>query len=178
VRSFTDLFYSGFSYDALVGLMVHLSNPPLLEVIRKPSKYIIEKVGSGESLKSFIESLRDFALKSNFMGFYKNHQCFYEDIIMLSNLKEDVRGIIMVLEDFFQMSMWRYYVVLTPLLEGNYGRSIRTNHGVEVFAFVSPKGIIGGSPIFRSTTIVIEHEFMHAFVNPITEKFKNNVFEQ
>jgi len=175
VRCFTDLFYSGFSYDVLVGLMVHLSDPSLLKVTTELPKYIIGKAGSVESLKSFIESLRDFALKSNFMGFYKNHQCFYEDIITLSNLKEDIQGIIMVLEDFFQMSMWRYHIILTPLLEGNYGHFIKTSHGAEVFAFISPKEIVDGSPIFRSTTAVIEHEFMHAFVNPITEKFKNNV---
>ena len=176
VRIFTEMFYAGqISYDALVGLMVHLSDPPTLDVIVELARYITEKAGSRARLAEFIKALQGFASESNFIEFYLDHEGFYEDIIRRSNLREELQGIIKILEDFFRMSMKKYYLVLTPLLEGNYGHWFENRGDTEAFAFISPTKVVDGFPVFENVMVAIEHEFMHAFVNPMAERFKHLV---
>lgn len=173
VRAFTELFYKGFSYDALVGLMVRLSNPPELKITAEFSKYVIEKAGGEGRLLYLINAFRKFALESNFTDFYITHMGFYERIIANSNLKGRASQAVEALEGFFQEKMWGYRVILTPLLKGNYGHSLRRGERVTAFAFICPSKIVNGLPIFEDVTVAVEHELAHAFVNPLTEEHRN-----
>lgn len=177
VNTLRQLINRGFGFDAPVGLMVYLSNPPELKETTEFSQYLIGRAGGKEYLEEFVQALRDFALESEFMEFYLSHESFYDDVMRRSNLKEgqsqwnNIQQIADVLEDFFGMHKSRYHVILTPLIYGNYGHWIETDEGVEVFAFVCSTKIVDGFPVFEDIEYIVAHEFMHSFVNPITEKY-------
>ena len=61
-----DLTQAYFNYDAPVGFMMHLSDPPQLEVVVPFSEYHIARAGGADILEEFVEALRSFWWESDF----------------------------------------------------------------------------------------------------------------
>ena len=106
-------------------------------------------------LNEFIEYLRNFVYKSNFIEFFDMHRSFYEALIEKSKLKHSVPKIISYLKDFFKKYEEHVSVILCPL----YG-SFAFGHGFndKTFVFIGPRRIVNDFPIFEGVEDPILNE--------------------
>jgi len=169
-----------FNCDAPVTTMLHLGNPPLLEVKSPLTDYLIGRAGGKEKLDQFISALRGFAEESKFMDFYKENKEFYSKIE--AGVKSTMKGSNYVsdIEDYYGMTRGAYTLTLGPLLHpGGYGPRVERDDGsLEVFYIGGPKGVYNGLPVWgdsRMFRYIVWHEFSHSFVNPTTDIFADEV---
>ena len=170
IRLFEKLLKIGFNYDAPVGLMIHLSNPPELKIIVPLSEYLIKRAHGVQLLQEFIEALRNFSIKSNFIKFWEEHLSFYRIIEEMALSKLRLKSVVRSLEEYFGVRQHGYHVILAPLFYGNYGYRIKVNSLFDIYAILGPREIREDLPVFGAALF---HEFAHSFVNPLTEKFSN-----
>jgi len=138
------LISSGFSYDAPVGFMMHLSDPPELNVVIPFSEYHIMRAkwaGGKEFLEEFVEALRSFCSESNFDEFWDSHQDFYDNVERRAYASIPLESTVKALEDYFGVEQHAYRVTLAPLFLGNYGYQIKVNDSFDIYAFLGPQKI-------------------------------------
>jgi len=174
------LVSTGFTYDAPVGFVMHLSEPPDLRVIKKFSNYHIRRAGGENILKKFVKELRGFVNESNFLGFWESQGDFYREVVTRSEIRvNEIRKILQQLREFFRAGELRYkaYVILAPLFRETIGYGYMLDDSM--FTFIGPWKISNGFPFFGRIDFhlrhLLRHEFMHLFVNSITEKYKELV---
>lgn len=171
VRSCEKLIKSGFAFDATHGLMMHLSEPPELEVIVPLSKYVIKRAGGIAAIMEFVNALRIFYLDSNFEEFWNSHLQFYRRVEENARKYIKLEEIVRVLEEYFGLKKKEYHVVLLLLSKYSYGYEIDNSI---TYAFISPTRIgSSGVPEYKSWDPVL-HELSHSFINPITEEFSSD----
>ncbi len=171
MTTFGTLLESGFSYDAPVGFMMHLSDPPELMIVEPFSEYHINRASNAGGiaiLEQFTEALRSFALESNFEEFWASHQLFYSHIERTASTSIPLENTVRTLEEYFGISQQGYHVALAPLFRGNYGYRMKTNGSLTTYAILGPQNVAGDVPVFGAALF---HEFAHGFVNPLTEEF-------
>ncbi len=164
----------GFSYDAPVELMFHLSNPPELEIVVPFSEYLISRAGNASILEDFVKALRSFCIESNFDDFWQSHHDFYSDVEERASINIDLKGTVQKLESYFKTQQHEYHVVLAPVFLGSYGPRVSANDSFNVYSVLSPMRIEENVPIFGGALF---HEFAHSFVNPITEEFQDEFID-
>jgi len=181
VKIFKEMSDGGFNYDAPPHAMLHLSDPPLLEIETEYCNYVIHRANGKEKLDEFVNALRNFSLQTNFGDFYSQHLPFYNDSLrnVCSELGEiDVVG---ELEEYYGMEKRSYTLILAPLFHrGGYGPRIENNDGVDVYCIIGPLKVKNDKPDFGSKQrlrTLLWHEFGHSFINPLTEKHKKEVSE-
>jgi len=177
IQLFTELMYRGFSVDALLGLATHLSDPPELEVRVDYSDYILEKAHGRENVEKLVEKLRAFCGDAHFVEFYSRHEDLYSKVSEALGSEVRAERVVEALEDFFSMAMDCYHVIPLLTLEGNFGYRLGSGEGVHAFAFVMPTDVIKGVPTFKGARVAVEHELIHAFLNPLAEKYRDVVGE-
>ena len=177
VRAFVELMHLGFSVDALLGLATHLSNPPELEIRVDFSNYIVEKARGRGNAEKFVEKLRAFCGVARFMEFYSAHKGFYSKVVKALRSEVEAETVVESLEDFFGTTMDGYHIVPLLTLEGNFGYRLESEGRVDAFAFVMPTGIAEGLPVFEGARVAVEHELIHAFLNPLAERYRDAVNE-
>lgn len=178
VKKFIEMSNINFYYDAPSTVMLFLSNPPELKFVTPFTDYIIGRAGGKENLESFIEALRDFAIKSNFMDFFNAHKDFYTILIkdtetILGNYKD-----VSMLESFYGISKNSYNIIITPLSSHGYGSKVEIEPSkFDIYAIIGAGYIKVNKPIYSPEPLrsLVWHEFSHSFVNPITEKYRNEV---
>ncbi len=171
---------AGFTYDAPVGFVMHLSEPPELRVIKKFSDYHIRRAGGENILRKFVEELRRFAVESDFLGFWESQSDFYREVMVRSEIRVDeIRKILQQLGEFFRAGELRYkaYVILAPLIRETMGYGYMLEDSM--FTFIGPWEISDGFPFFGRIDFhlryLLRHEFTHLFVNSITERYRELV---
>ena len=177
IQLFTELMYRGFSVDALLGLATHLSDPPELEVRVDYSDYILEKAHGRENVEKLVEKLRAFCGDAHFVEFYSRHEDLYSKVSEALGSEVRAERVVEALEDFFSMAMDCYHVIPLLTLEGNFGYRLGSGEGVHAFAFVMPTDVIKGVPTFKGARVAVEHELIHAFLNPLAERYRDAVNE-
>lgn len=171
------LIQTGFNFDAPVGFMMHLSEPPELSIVVPFSEYHVrraKKSGGSLVLNEFVGALRDFSTKSNFEDFWNSHIEFYKKVEEIASSNIKLEDTVRKLEQYFGLEQEEYHVILAPVFLGNYGYSIKVNSKSIIYAFLCPREVKENTPIFEAALF---HEFAHSFVNPITEKFRKEVDE-
>ena len=73
--------------------------------------------------------------------------------------------------------MDKYHIIPQLTLEGNFGYRLESKEKIEAFAFVMPTKIVKGFPVFKGVRVAVEHELIHAFLNPLAEKYHNVINE-
>lgn len=165
----------GFNYDAPLAAMLYLSDPPELKNILPFSNYddLIDRAGGEENLEAFVEDLRDFAVKSDFMSFFNANKDYYSTLVNnvetnLGDYKYKDPG---MLEDFYGISKNNYNIIIATLYpNGGYGMQIETEPSkYDVYAIIGP--------FFSEDTLrlIAWFELSHSFINPITEQYKDEV---
>lgn len=179
VKHFTWLTSFGFSYDAPPQFMMHLTEPPsLMQTILYDSQ--LKRRGMGAfNLDRFAKLLGDFYQTSDFQGFYDSNRALYEQIVKAASAGMGTEDPVRDLEDYYGIAQKSYSLILAPLFHpGGYG--IRTDAGdgtFNTYAVIGPYKTENQVPIYDWNEIrgLVWHEFSHSFINPLTEKYSNEI---
>jgi hypothetical protein len=180
VQKFASLSSLGFSFDAPAAAMLHLSDPPELEIIRPFTAYLKRRAWGEDNLKDFVEKLRDFVEESNFMEFYSQHSSLYRTITENVEAKIEGRNYVDILEDYFGMENHSYNIILALLFHpGGFGPRLERDDGrFDIYNICGPHGVEDDIPHFGTEkyfNYLAWHEFSHSFINPLTSKFHDQV---
>jgi hypothetical protein len=179
VKLFQEMSHENFTFDAPPTVMLHLSPPPELAIEHPFTDYLITRAGVREKLLLFIEQLRDFAQKTDFMAFFQSHHDFYQETIQGVNDNFKEIDFIGALEEYYGQKQHSYTIVLAPTFKGNYGPRLERKDGTfDIFNIVSPRQIKDGILYFGSKDNfehLAWHEFSHSFVNPLGEQHSNEL---
>jgi hypothetical protein len=190
-HSATRFIYSfglrGFTYDAPVAFMLHLSQPPELKLKYELTDYLISRAdilarrGRGRNnLERYRTELKSFAEVSNFEAFWNSKIPFYNQILDLIIAEIEVRNIdfVKTMEDYFNETKDSYNIIITPTFQHGKGFSITDAEGnVKIYACISTTETKNGIPYLTSWQLLnlVWHEFGHSFVNPLTDKHADKV---
>ncbi|MCG6189798.1 DUF4932 domain-containing protein [Maribellus maritimus] len=168
-----ELYDFGFNADAPPAFVLYYSALPDFQQILPYTEYLINRAGSELKLKVFANSLRDFAIKSNFIDFYNSKTDFYNQVV--DSIKENISdNYINILESYYGDEKVSYTIIASPLFHsGGFGPQIQSNNGELIYSIQGPKKSINGFPVFGDKEYfegIMLHEFSHSFVNPNTEK--------
>ncbi|MHC4714454.1 MAG: DUF4932 domain-containing protein [Planctomycetota bacterium] len=178
VSLFRAMSGKAFNFSAPADAMLYFSAPPALEPLLPVNDFTLMRAGGQESLDEFMAALRDFAVESDFEGFYGAHRDLY------AKLEEAVRALvdpadILALEKYFGVSAKDYTIILAPMLHrGGYGPRLDFPDGTfQIYAICGPMGSESGVPDFGDAErwqSLFSHEFAHSFVNPTTDRFMDD----
>jgi hypothetical protein len=164
----------GFSYDAPLSFILHFGPPSNLVPKYNYSELILMRGGGKEELDSFAEELRNFAVDTNFIDFFTQHQSFYESILTPFSEGQNWSNVAVTLETFFGIEKASYSIILAPFMfpGGGIGAIIEDGTDTHLFSIVLTGTIQDnlpqyGDPIYNRYLAL--HEFAHGFVNPIVE---------
>ncbi|MFW9917196.1 MAG: DUF4932 domain-containing protein [Candidatus Thorarchaeota archaeon] len=164
----------GFTYEAPINFICHFGPPPTL-VQRYNYSWLVFKGVDQTELNSLAEAFRAFAVETDFMVFYANHQSFYEEIETTINAEQNWTEVRMLLERFFGEWRARYSVILAPFLfpGGGYGGWVEDTNGAHALCVMLTSSIQNERPAFGSAARIkylALHEFAHSFVNPVVDR--------
>ena len=162
--------------------MLYLSDPPALEENGPMPPHIYRAFGGPENFTRFVQALRDFARKSNFSHFYARQKKLY--LHMKYEFSKNIANADPVgsIEAYFGTRQISYHLVLSPLLHhGGFGPHLgRPGGPYDVFTLLGPTGAIRGVPEYgpRDELLpIIWHEFSHAFINPLSEDYYQELMQ-
>lgn len=180
VRYFRELSANDFAYsEPFKYVLEHGSLPDFM-----PNQYNAEfkpsSVMQADSLLLLSIYLKDFYEKTNFRAFFDEHSYLYDTLttaIVESLGKTDY---VALLEAYYGMPQADYEIIFSPLLpNGGFGPAVvLPNQRYHLYALVGPNGVEDGLPTFDTdflTKSLLLHEFSHSFINPLTEKYWNEL---
>jgi hypothetical protein len=168
----------GFSFDAPVTFMLHLSQVPELKQQIQFSDYLSRRAGNKENLDNYRTSIEQFARESNFEMFWVNKNEFYKKVIDLTISDLADIDLIKALEDYFNESQNSYSIIISPSFRGGYGpRLPASNNKYDIYSCNSTTDNRDGIPYLSKDNLIyyVWHEFGHSFVNPQTDKYYDKV---
>jgi hypothetical protein len=168
----------GFSYDAPVAFMLHLSQPIELEEKNKFSDYILKRSGEGDNLEQYRKSIKQFVEISNFEAFWNSKIPFYNQILDMTIANMGEIDLVKTMEDYFNETQENYNVIITPAFFGGKGAFVSGFDGEETFfATLETTDMQDNIPYTSGNNILfyVWHEYGHFFVNPLTEKYTDRV---
>lgn len=164
----------GFSYDAPVTFMLYLSQPPELLERSGFSDYLIERAGGLENLNNYRTSIEKFARETDFIEFWNSKTDFYEQMVNLTIEDIEDYDLIKVIEDYFKESQNSYNIIISPSFDGGYGPRIPVgNEKYDIYSCTTVTDVKDRIPYLGADNLIYYtwHEFGHSFVNPLTEKY-------
>ncbi|MCE5222758.1 DUF4932 domain-containing protein [bacterium] len=168
-------FMFGFQYEIPYALMLHLSEPPELQVRIPVPKYILERMGGEKNLNDFLELLRDYAQETKFMDFYEDHRLFYKNHTDAVSVLIAEKDYIENLEKFFGPNQNSYTIILSPLVhEDGYGVKV----GNTMYSIIGPSRSEESEPVFTDPEMLaaqVYHEFSQSFIGPLTSQNREEV---
>lgn len=172
--TFAELYPRGFSFDAPIALMLHLSPPPELSVVHAPPPALVARAGGAETMNRFLEELRDFADASDFGAFFAAQASLYDEFVARPIAFAAAEPLVEQLEAYYGMEQEGYAMILSPLTAGGFGPSVEVAQGrFLIYSVASPSGLEEGGPVFvseKGLRNLVWHEFAHSFVNPLTQR--------
>jgi hypothetical protein len=131
VPFFDSLSAAGFAFDAPVEAMLYFTSPPELKPTGKPDDLLLRRAGGKENLDRFMDLLRDFARKTDFKTFYKNHAALYDSLAARARATIGGDDFITDLEGYFGTRQHSYHIVLVPLFHpGGFGVRLKQIDGL------------------------------------------------
>jgi hypothetical protein len=142
--------------------------------------FVVNRAGGIDSLVIFLDLLRDFAIQSSFNKFYQKQQDYYVTIIdsTINNLGN--QNFVSELEAFYGQNQKSYNIVLVSLYNFvGFGNSLLYSDGKrDLYNTMGPSSVENDVPFFGDENYLkymIRHEFSHPFINPMTEKYWDDV---
>lgn len=180
VALFARMSRRGFSFDAPVAAILCYSDPPELEPQAPVPDLVLRRAGGQEALDEFIESLRDFAVQSDFTAFFEDHEAYYERVT--SGVRAVVKDVddISLLEVYYGTRQHSYTIILAQLFHpGGFGPRVeRADGSYDCYSVLGPVGVEGIWPRFGSKEAfrhIVWHEFGHSFANPLIDGARQEV---
>jgi uncharacterized protein DUF4932 len=180
VEMFRKMSAAGFNSDAVYRLMIRLSSPPDLRALDPIPGSVIAKAGGQKSLEAFLAALRDFAGTTRLMTFLASHEGTFSEVI--GGFSEQAERPASALGEFAGVSLQQNVVVLGMLFhEGGLAEKPElTDAGTRAWSLLSPTAVVGGLPDFGTSDRISDlvlHDFAHAIVNPLTERYRDEVLQ-
>ena len=170
-----------FSYYRTVEWVLQFSNFPEFKKIKeKAEKYETVPKSKEYLLKNFKKELINFNRDTLFQSYLNEMKPINQEIISEIKKSETIRELPKYLESFYGEKLNSYNLILSPLLHsgGFNSELINKNGKKEVYALIGPNGEIDFIPNFDKSyleTDLILHEFGHSFVNPLLEKYHEEI---
>lgn len=171
VQEFKNLSERGFAFEAVPAVMLCLTDPPELDQRIPFPKSAIERAGDQQAIDRWIENLRDFAQRSQFMRFYNNHTETYAAIVR--STEPHVQKALSALQTYSGMALSRSSIVLGLLLhDGGFATTLQRPEATQNIVIIGPTAPVDGIPVFGPASRIATltwHEFSHTFVNALTQ---------
>jgi hypothetical protein len=155
--------------------VLHLSDPPELNIEHKFTPYLIERAQGEANLQEFVQALREFARDTQFMDFFNRHHSLYQSIEADIRNKLGDNDYIGLLENYYGIHQHSYTIIPALLFHGGgFGpRMTRPDGSLDIYYIGGLRKIENDQLIFQTEESLRDlawHEFSHSFVNPLTEK--------
>ncbi|MDP2871170.1 MAG: DUF4932 domain-containing protein [Bacillota bacterium] len=165
VSHLSQLYRTGFWYDALPKLALAFSDPPALEQVYPICDYLRGRSRGGEQdLRDFMTRLRDFALAADWDAWWRDHQAQYakvEEHCRMVYASLDPLG---QLEGYFGERLEALVIIPSAMISCGFGGTIDDPLGawaINCFGPATP----GALPDASFLESIVLHEGGHAFVN-------------
>lgn len=167
----------GVSYDAVMSMAVHLTDPPALreQIPFDQSPPRLDQRWKAEEARLFVDRLRDFVAETRFMDFYARHRKLYASAADRMERRLTDQAYVKWFDGFFGQRRGADFKVLIGMLNGGccYGVGVRYPDGREEI-----RPVIGvwefdddGIPEFGAgITGTVVHELCHSYTNPLVDQ--------
>ncbi|WP_240924266.1 DUF4932 domain-containing protein [Thermococcus sp. 21S7] len=175
VKMVPEMIREGIEYDAIPEFAIHLSLTNFSKAAPWDDMLELRPDLDTEKLDEFAEAVAEFAEKTNFWRFYREHGEFYNRT--LEEFAKDNPGLVDLVgfeENFFGKNASSWRVVPMPLFCCHgFGYHTENGENVTVYAFLGFGKVDGGVPHLYATaggSTFLAHEFAHSFVNPAVDR--------
>lgn len=195
-KSEMNKYFSKFSghkavkaYDSVPGnglvfnsreMMLYLSNPPSLSPKLDFSDDLKNYVGV-IALQEFPARLKEFAIDTKFHQFYNSHKEFYNSVIEKNAEVIKSKDYISSLEQYYGMKQNSYNIVLSPILAGGLGPSVKNSDGkLDLYCILGENSLKGNELVYlneESYRKVIFGIFSYPFVTPLVQEKREEIFK-
>lgn len=158
----------GFSFDNPILLAFQLQEDLTFDGVIAES--ILKELSNENELKEFLYSVEDFAKISKFVDFYNNEKNYYWTKIQEIEEIFTPEQFLMVLQQTLKVEIENNFIIniITTLVNSNHGFKLEGD-------IVANLGLMCLNSIEtvkfdKGFSHIIIHEFLHAFVNPLTAK--------
>jgi hypothetical protein len=172
----------GVSYDACMGMAVHLDNACdlRLKVPLKPWPESLDRRWSAASANNFLVAARQFVKETEFREFIEQHHALYQTTETRMKEVMDKEGHLDWFNAYFGERPQAAFTVVPGLLNGGscYGPHFRDASGREdLFCVLGVwQTDADGLPQFTGDMLAtVVHEFCHSYANPLIERHLNEL---
>lgn len=135
-------------------------------------------------VEGFLEMAKHFMEISGFENFFNSNLPVYDNLVTLQQNKISLESLVCDMERFFNKKLTGYHIVLVPLMwPGGMSLSSKepcyAEYG-ETWILIGPKQVVNGLPDFGTIdeySSVVVHEFCHAFIAPVCDKYKEKIMQ-
>ena len=168
--------YKFFNYDAPVTLFLSLDDN--LKCSNLNDYLYIDILNKDNMIYDFIESLNGFSNDINFYDYYKSNEDEYMSFIDELYKKHSSNNIIVFLNKFFKYDK---KVLIVNAIPFNSMSNYSSNLGNKVYSNIGITQFSKEDNLYKDwewhngdMSLVSLHEFCHAYVNPLTDKYLND----
>ncbi|AMC10297.1 hypothetical protein Lupro_03070 [Lutibacter profundi] len=130
-------------------------------------------------IRKFKKELISFNQDSLFQAYLIEVKELNEKVIKQVKQSKSIQYLPAYLEKYYGSELGSYNLILSPLVHsGGFNSKFIADGKIEVYAIIGPNGEIEHIPYFEKGYLemdMILHEFGHSFVNPLTEKFQDEI---
>lgn len=171
---------NGWGVDDPIFFLLHLDRDFKLKDGLHPD--IISRGGGREQLQQLASAMRDYAELSGFYQYFNEIKAsYYEQILDNTRFHFEQVALIPVMESYYGEKASSYTIVLNLLgAYGNFGTSIPSANGKDLYAVIEPVSNMGTLPGFYPSPQIVDlilHEFTHGFINDHLIPFQPGIQE-
>jgi hypothetical protein len=168
--------WRGVSYDAVMNMAVHVTDPPALEeaVPFEPRPASLESRWPVKGARRFLAEARDFAREAEFPAFFAAHREIYATATKRMQAVLDQHARLDWFDTFFGARPGARFQVVLGMLNGGscYGAMLRRPDGSEDLYCILGVWATDeeGLPRFDASMLgTVVHEFCHSYCNPLVD---------
>ena len=130
-------------------------------------------------INKFKKEFISFNQDSLFQAYLIDVKELNEKVINQIKQSKSIQNLPTYLEKYYGTKLGSYNLILSPLVHsGGFNSKFIADGKKEVYAIIGPNGEIEHIPYFEKKFLemdLILHEFGHSFINPLMEKFHNEI---
>jgi hypothetical protein len=170
----------GFNFNNVTDWVLQFGEFPELNKVREVINPDSFDESKGDYLiKKFKKEFISFNQDSLFQAYLTEVKILNKKVINQVKQSKSIQNLPAYLEKYYGTKLGSYNLILSPLVHsGGFNAEFLANGKKEVYAIIGPNGEIEYIPYFEKKFLemdLILHEFGHSFVNPLTEKFQNEI---
>lgn len=172
----------GVSYDAVMGMAVHLTDIGSLgeKIPFSPQPPSLDSRWTPEDAREFIKLARQFVSDSKFKEFLDRHESLYKTGVQRMQELLDKEAHLEWFDKFFGPRQSADFHLVLGLLNGggSYGVHYTDPSGrEELYSILGVWSVdLQGQPTFgRGVVPTIVHEFTHSYTNPLVDQFADQL---